>query len=117
MRIHATFSVKHGLGDPCKLIAYFYYDDNPESALKAGDEHYRDTTGHMTASTKFTPSYESARFGDVQIFVPYAALHKSTVPYRGTGEYHLKFFLRLYDESGKTFFGKSGWYKFNYTAR
>lgn len=28
MRIHAKFTVKYGLDNPCKLIAYFRYDDD-----------------------------------------------------------------------------------------
>ena len=117
MRIHAAFSVKYALDNPCKLIAYFFYDDDPPAALKSGDAQYRDAGGNMSASTKFTPRYESSRFGDLQIFVPYSALHSATVPHRGTGQYHLRFYLRLYDESGKRFFGKSEPTKFNYTAR
>ena len=117
MRIHAAFTVKYGRGTPCRMIAYFYYDDNPETPLKSDDAQYRDAGGNMSVHTRFTPNFESSHFGDLQIFVPYSALHRATVPSRGTGTYHLKFFLRLYDESGKRFFARSDWTKFNYTAR
>lgn len=110
MRIHAKFTVKYGLDNPCRLIAYFRYDDDEGSPLKSGDPQYRDTAGNVSASTNFTPAYDPALYSDLQMFVPYAALNME----RGD-EYDLKFYLALYDQSGKRFFGKSGWYKFHLT--
>lgn len=36
MRIHAKFTVKYGLDNPCRLIAYFRYDDDEGTPLKSG---------------------------------------------------------------------------------
>ncbi|HUQ33686.1 MAG TPA: hypothetical protein VM095_16315 [Pyrinomonadaceae bacterium] len=110
MRVHANFTVKYGLDNPCKLIAYFYYDDADNQALEADDPKYRTAEGKVSASTNFTPQYDPALYKDLQLFIPYEALNLES------GDvYDLKFYLALYDQSGGRFFGKSGWYKFKVT--
>lgn len=111
MRVHAKFTVKHGLDVACKMIAYFYYDDSDNSPLKAGDDaRYRTSNGNVSAYTNFTPAYDPAVYNDLQIFIPYDALNMES-----GDEYDLKFYLALYDTEGERFFGKSGWYKFQLT--
>jgi hypothetical protein len=110
MRVHAKFRVKYGLGVPCMMIAYFYYDDAVNTPLKSGDADYRDKKGNVAATANFTPAYDPAVYNDLQLFMPYDALNMES------GEqYQLKFYLALYDKEGGRFFGKSGWYKFNLT--
>lgn len=108
MRIHAQFSVRYGEGVHCLLIAYFYNDDG--TPIEATDRRYSNTDGAVSARTDFTPQYDPAEYNDLQIFLPYSALGLEE-----SGEYHLKFYLAMYDAEGKRFFGKSGWYKFNMT--
>ncbi len=108
MRIHAKFTVKYGLHVPCKLIAYYHFDDEKGTPLKSRDAAYSDAGGKVSASTRFTPAYDPASYSDLQIFVPYSALNM-----RKGEQYELKFILKLYDESAKRFFGTSGWYKFH----
>jgi len=110
MRVHAKFTIKHGLDVSCKMIAYFYYDDEDNTPLKAGDARYRTKTGNVSAYTNFTPAYDPAVYNDLQIFIPYEALNMESGE-----EYDLKFYLALYDTEGERFFGKSGWYKFKLT--
>jgi hypothetical protein len=107
MRVHANFTVKYGLDNPCKLIAYFYYDDEDGEPLVSGDPKYRNADGNVSASTSFTPKYDPALYKDLQLFIPYDALNMES-----GDEYDLKFYLALYDQSGGRFFGRSGWYKF-----
>jgi hypothetical protein len=108
MRVHAKFHVRYGLGVPCMMIAYFYYDDADNTPLKSGDADYRDKKGNVAATANFTPAYDPAVYEDLQLFMPYDALNMES------GEkYALKFYLALYDKEGGRFFGKSGWYKFN----
>lgn len=109
MRVHAKFTVKHGLDVACKMIAYFYYDDSDNTPLKADDPNYRTREGNVSAYTNFTPAYDPAVYNDLQIFIPYDALNMDS------GESDLKFYLALYDSEGERFFGKSGWYKFQLT--
>ena len=109
MRVHASFTVKHGLENPCKLIAYFYDEDG--EPLESDDPKYTNADGNVSASTNFTPQYDPAWYKDLQLFIPYVALNMES------GEKHnLKFYLALYDQSGKRFFGKSGWYNFTLTV-
>jgi hypothetical protein len=114
MRVHAKFHVKYGKGTPCMMIAYFYYDDTDNKALKASSDAdyraYRTTNGNVSAKTNFTPAYDPAVYNDLQMFIPYDALNMAS------GEaYDLKFYLSLYDKSGERSFGKSGWYRFKLT--
>jgi hypothetical protein len=105
MRVHAKFTVKYGLDVPCRMIAYFYYDDGTK--LKSADRNYSTSDGQVSARTNFTPKYDPAVYNDLQLFVPYEALNMEE------GDvYDLKFYLALYDNEGERFFGKSGWYKF-----
>jgi hypothetical protein len=108
MRIHAQFRVKYGLGTPCMLLAYYFFDDG--KPLKTDVAKYRTKTGTVYASANFTPAYDPAVYKDLQIFMPYSALNMESGE-----EYQLKFYLALYDKDGGRFFGKSGWYKFNLT--
>jgi hypothetical protein len=108
MRIHAKFTVKYGLDVPCRMIAYFFYDDGTK--LKSGDKNYSTSDGQVSARARFTPKYDPAVYNDLQLFVPYEALNMEE------GDvYDLKFYLALYDNEGERFFGKSGWYKFQLT--
>ena len=108
MRIHAKFTVKYGLDVPCRMIAYFFYDDGTK--LKSGDKNYSTNDGQVSARARFTPKYDPAVYNDLQLFVPYEALNMEE------GDvYDLKFYLALYDNEGERFFGKSGWYKFQLT--
>jgi hypothetical protein len=109
MRVHAKFTVKHGLDVACTMIAYFYYDDADNTPLTAGNPNYRTRDGNVSAQTAFTPAYDPAVYNDLQIFIPYDALNMDS------GESDLKFYLALYDKEGERFFGKSGWYKFQLT--
>jgi hypothetical protein len=108
MRVHAKFTVHYGLNVPCRMIAYFYYDDG--TALKSGDKNYSSTEGNVSARSFFTPKYDPAVYNDLQLFVPYEALNMES-----GDDYDLKFYLALYDNDGGRFFGKSGWYKFHLT--
>jgi hypothetical protein len=108
MRVHAKFLVRYGLDVSCRLIAYFFNDDG--SPILANDPKYRDAEGGVSAHTDFKPQYDPAQYNDLQIFIPYSALNLEE-----SGEYDLKFYLALYDQEGKRFFGKSGWYNFKMT--
>ena len=109
MRIHVKFRVKNALNVPCRLIAYFYDED--EEPLEAGDDaNYRTTSGYVSAWKDFTPSYNEAFYNDFQFYIPYSALNLDTTP---GNAYDLKFYLAASDEYNKRIFGKSGWYQFS----
>lgn len=108
MRIHAKFRVKYGYNVPCRMIAYFFDADG--TPLESADRKYSTDKGKVSSSTAFTPKYDPAVYNDLQIFMPYDALNMEE-----GSEYNLKFYLALYDNDGKRFFGKSGWYPFRLT--
>ena len=111
MRVHAKFHVKYGKGVPCLMIAYFYYDDQKPTPLKASSDPdyraYRTVNGQVSSKTAFTPAYDPAVYNDLQLFIPYDALNMES-----GDNYDLKFYLSLYDKEGERSFGKSGWYRF-----
>jgi hypothetical protein len=109
MRIHIKFRVKNALSTPCKMVAYFYDED--EEPLEADENSkYRTTEGYVSASLDFTPSYNDAAYNDFQLYVPYEALNLEANP---GDQYHLKFFLQVHDVSRRRSFAKSGWYEFS----
>ena len=110
MRVHTNFTVKYGYDVSCRLIAYFYYDDSDNTPLKASDRKYSTKEGNVSAQVSFKPAYDPAVYKDYQLFMPYSALNMESGE-----EYHLKFYLSLYDNEGQRFFGKSSWYKFHLT--
>src|SRR3979411_2889186 len=75
MRVHAKFRVRYGLGVPCMMIAYFYYDDAENTPLKSSDADYPDKQGNVAATANFTPAYYPAVYNDLQLFMPYDALN------------------------------------------
>jgi len=111
MRVHTNFTVKYGYDVSCRLIAYFYYDDEDSTPLKSADAKYRTKEGNVSASVNFKPAYDPAVYKDYQLFIPYDCLNMES-----GAEYDLKFYLALYDNEGQRFFGKSGWYKFHLTV-
>src|SRR5450432_2896670 len=58
MRVHANFTVKYGLGVPCRMIAYFFFDDQDSTPLKSADPKYRAKNGNVSASVNFKPAYD-----------------------------------------------------------
>ena len=107
MRVHASFRVRYGLGVPCMMIAYFYYDDEDNTPLKTDEPRFRAKNGVVSTTVNFTPAYDPAVYADLQLFMPYDGHNMESGQ-----KYNLKFYLALYDKEGGRFFGKSGWYKF-----
>jgi hypothetical protein len=108
MRVHVRFVVTNGKGVPCRMIAYFLYEEG--KALRAVDPKYRTTTGTVSASENLTPTYDAATFDNFRVFVPYDALNM------GPGKSRLKFNLELYDNTQRRFFAKSDFYHFTYSG-
>jgi hypothetical protein len=101
--------VKNALSTPCRLIAYFYDED--EEPLEAGDDrNYRTSTGHVSVWKDFTPSYNDAAYKEFELYIPYSALNLDTAP---GNAYDLKFYLAASDEYNKRIFAKSTWYEFS----
>jgi hypothetical protein len=111
MRIHVKFRIKNALSTPCKIYAYFY-DDEDDEPLGAGDGYPKYTTPNDNVYTAldFTPSLNDAVYSDLQLYIPYEALNLETE--KGS-EYDLKYFLAIRNELTKKDFAKSTWFKFS----
>ena len=116
MRIHAKFVVKNSLNVSCKLIAMFYRDD---AFLKAdpktdGQSDYATTEGHVSTYVNVKPSFNSTRYADKRLFIPYEAFNLKS------GMYLLKFVLFVErNVHGKEFetIGHSADFNFKYAVQ
>ena len=102
MMIHVKFDVKNALGKNGKVIAYFNFQDG--KALDDFNGKYCTTEGHVCASKKFSPKYNSSSYNDFKIFMPYSELHM------GSGSSKLDFYVIIWVESKQ--YDKSNRYKF-----
>jgi hypothetical protein len=73
MRIHVAFSVDNMKNKRGACNAYFYFANGGE--LKDYNGNYKSANGQVSIGSEFTPGYESARFSDFTLFMPYEELH------------------------------------------
>lgn len=104
MMIHVKFNVKNALGKNGKAVAYFNYQDG--KALEDFNGKYCTTEGHICASSKFSPKYNSSSYNDFKIFMPYSELHM------GSGSSKLDFYVVIWVESKQ--YDKSIRHKFTF---
>ncbi len=92
MRIHVKFTVDGLKGVQCRAVAYFYNADG--TIVKSNTAGYHTTGTESQASTgqNFTPIYDSARFDDLALFMPY-----SVFDYLSPGKYPMKVQVELWD--------------------
>ena len=106
MMIHVKFDVNNALGKNGKVIAYFNFQDG--KALDDFNGKYCTTEGHVCASKKFSPKYNSSSYNDFKIFMPYSELHM------GSGSSKLDFYVVVWVD-GKQYY-KGIRHKFNYNS-
>ena len=111
MRIHTSFIVKNNENAVCTLVAHFYKREGTqlEGADLQGD--YSTSDGHVVTYVKVTPRFNSTRYSDKTLFIPYQEFHLKT-----PGFYLLKFivFLGRHDQ-GDRILAKSAEFNFKYT--
>lgn len=89
MKIHVKFTVDNMNGKTIYAYAYFYWGDNTTPL--------HDQYGNNLSFYRYgTPSYDSARFDDFTIFVPYAGLNMQP----GQGSVNLSFDISIRTTSG-----------------
>ena len=89
MKIHVKFTVDNMNGKTIYAYAYFYWGDNTTPL--------HDQYGNNLSFYGYgTPSYDSARFDDFTIFVPYAGLNMQP----GQGSVSLSFDISIRTTSG-----------------
>ena len=97
MMIHVKFNINNALGKNGKVIAYFNYQDG--NALEDYNGKYCTTDGHICASSKFSPKYNSSNYNDFKIFMPYSELHM------GSGNSKLDFYVIIWVGDKKLYKG------------
>jgi hypothetical protein len=109
MILHFNFTAYDLEGTDMLLCVYFQYNDASAAFLKDKNGRYNSTTGQVSVSKSFRPSYPSSIFTDFQIFMPYTELDLSA------GEYNLTMNVQVVYPQG----GTVAWlklYDFDYTA-
>jgi len=111
MRIHIKVTVKGLKGRKSRISAYFYFRDG--SKLKDLDGKLKSAGGQVSVGKKIIPPYESTRWDDFKLFIPYDQLHMKK------GMQKLKFNIIVWNLSGSSSvkLAESEWVKFKYEER
>ena len=88
MEIHLNFNVNNLKGEKCRAVAWFYTKSG--SQLPDSNGQYNTTDKKVSTGTDFVPLYESTKFNDLSLFLPYDELHL------GGGYHDLKFDVGLF---------------------
>ncbi|MCM1177020.1 MAG: hypothetical protein NC308_00835 [Clostridium sp.] len=95
MMIHINFTANGLKNHKIEVAAYFMFSDG--TSLNDYDGYYHTTDGKVSTGDTSTVTYDSSRWDDYQLFMPYEQLHL------GSGSYSLKFMIQIHDKTtGKT---------------
>ena len=107
MKIHINFSVNNLEEVDCYIAAYFSFQ-NGETIGGVSDD-FITTNGQAVVGTDFSPPYESTRYNDLRLFMPYEEL------YLAEGyHHHCQFEIQIYINNTKLVIAESEPYKFSY---
>lgn len=99
MRIHGAFVIDNHQDRKGRFAVFFRYK-NSKAWLKDFDRDrnpkYGSPTGEATIQEAFTPKYQSTRFSDFKVFMPYDQMHL------GTGKYDLETVVQIHDEKASS---------------
>ncbi len=73
LEFHMALDLDRRKGLWCQAAVYLVNDRGLH--LKDADRAYADRLGRVAATTFLKPSYDGARFGDIELFLPYDQLH------------------------------------------
>lgn len=111
MRIHIKFSVEQMQEIRCNIGAYFFYATGQTLAARPGDTVHMASAGQLAVAEDFTPPYESTRYADYTLFLPYDAINIDP----GISKVDMKFKARLYNWRDKSFITESDFFSFTYS--
>ena len=99
MNIHINFTVDNVKGVRCCIAAYFSFQGG--QIISGVSEEFMTTNDQAVVSEYFTPSYDSARYNDVQLFMPYEEL------YLAEGyHHHCEFEIQIYVNNTEVVFAE-----------
>ena len=94
VRITVKFRIQNALKVPCRLLAFFY-DENNKALYSDGTKNYTAKDGTAYVATNFTPGFEDAKYDKVQLFMPYSILGFDP----GPGETPIRYRLIIRDNT------------------
>ncbi len=94
VRITVKFRIQNALKVPCRLLAFFYFENN-EPMYSDGTKNYTAKDGTAYVATNFTPGFEDAKYDKVQLFMPYSILGFDPEP----GETPIRYRLIIRDNT------------------
>ncbi len=107
MKIHINFSIDNLEEVDCCIAAYFSFQ-NGETIGSMSDD-FITTNGQAVVEKCFSPPYESTRYNDLQLFMPYEEL------YLAEGyHHHCQFEIQIYINNTNVVIAKSQPYGFSY---
>lgn len=107
LNVHIDFNITDMEGKECKAIAYF---DHPKgTGVEDKNGSYCTSDGHVCASQKFTPKYQSSDFSNLTIFIPLSELHLLS----GKNTYYTRVFIQSSEDG---FLGHSDFVSFDGTG-
>lgn len=69
MRVHAKFVIKNMRNTPLFLTVRFQKENG--DIIRSSKQGYRNTGGQLAVFRKLTPAYNSSRYSDQSVFIPY----------------------------------------------
>lgn len=107
IQIRLCFNIQNRKGFSCSVLAYFF--DDRGNALTDLNKKFSSMDGKVCVGSSFTPGYDNTVYTDYILFMPYAELDQPD------GSRNLNFYVKLYDDSGKTFAAVSEKAQFSFT--
>jgi hypothetical protein len=104
VRVHLKFVVDNLKDIPCLTVIYFYLQDG--TPLEDTNNSYRSNAGQVAASVDFVPPYESSKYDDFILFIPYEELHLPP------GKHDLKLDIYLFERVTQKYFANFGIHHF-----
>ena len=90
MNIYVDFDIDNHQERGGKLLVHFFDDDTGDS-LRDGNGRYADQNDNVVVYADFTPQYDSSRYTNVDLFMPYDEFEL------GAGEHQLHFIVFVLD--------------------
>ena len=109
LRIHIKFSTENMESIPCLVGVYFEYGSG--KPVKDMNGIYSAVGGQVGAFEDFQSEAIFQSYPDFLVFIPYDEFHLTT------GTYDLRFIIRLYDYSTRTFFAESEYFIFQHEQK
>jgi len=105
--IHTAFNTQNLQGKLCRILVFFY--DEQGQPIKTSIPEFTTTSNTLYVGDDFTPRYQSTRFDDYPLFLPYRAFSELSAG-KASGNVNIRFFVViLRKEDGEVELTQSEW--------